>query len=124
MAAKFDADTFVHDQLKLIQLERSAEIEEVTTSRKTRNIKELEKQGICLSKLFVASQCTGLFGKHLLTLQQKSHHHQLKKSSKTHSDGDKTSSRETVSANCFTNGDFRLLYSIKNFGVFRWGPDC
>eukprot|EP00794_Sanderia_malayensis_P005020 gene5020-5678_t len=103
MASKFDLEKFVQEQLKLIQLERTAEIEECTASRRVKNVKELEKRGVCISKLFPGAQCTGLYGKHLVTLLQKQRNF-AKNSNKKENENLRTS-EERVTANCFSNGD-------------------
>ncbi len=103
MAAKFDVDCFVKEQLKLIQLERTAEIEESLDSKRIENIRDLEKRGICIPKLSLGGQCTGLYGKHLVTLVQ---NRPTNKSSKVKHGEESTqaSSGERVAANCFSNG--------------------
>ena len=73
MAAKPDAVRtsdiylFAKKQSKLLELERNAEINDSVDTRRACSIKDLEKRGICVSKLHVTSECTGLYGKHLVT---------------------------------------------------------
>ena len=73
MAAKLERKktsnifSFVNKQLKLLDLERNAEIDESVDARRSCSIKDLEKRGVCVSKLYVRSECTGLYGKHLVS---------------------------------------------------------
>ena len=67
MAVKMDVHSFVKKQQELLRLEREAEIEESKVCKKTWSIKDIENKGLCLSKLHVVGQCTGLYGKQLIT---------------------------------------------------------
>ena len=73
MAAKSDVArtsdiySFAKKQSELIELERNAEISDSVDTRRACSIRDLEKRGICVSKLHVTSECTGLYGKHLVT---------------------------------------------------------
>ncbi|XP_044870039.1 DNA-binding protein SMUBP-2 [Mauremys mutica] len=60
---------FVSRQLELLQEEREAEIEETRAWRESIFLKELQRRGVCLLKLQVASQRTGLYGRLLVTFQ-------------------------------------------------------
>ncbi|XP_039391587.1 DNA-binding protein SMUBP-2 isoform X2 [Mauremys reevesii] len=60
---------FVSRQLELLQEEREAEIEETRAWRESIFLKELQRRGVCLLKLQVASQRTGLYGRLLITFQ-------------------------------------------------------
>ncbi|XP_032629005.1 DNA-binding protein SMUBP-2 isoform X2 [Chelonoidis abingdonii] len=60
---------FVSQQLELLQEEREAEIEETRAWRESIFLKELQRRGVCLLKLQVASQRTGLYGRLLVTFQ-------------------------------------------------------
>ena len=62
-----DISSFVRTQLKLLDLEKNAEISESVEARRCCSIKDLEKRGICVSKLHITSECTGLYGKHLVS---------------------------------------------------------
>uniref|UniRef100_A0A8C8RWE1 DNA-binding protein SMUBP-2 n=1 Tax=Pelusios castaneus TaxID=367368 RepID=A0A8C8RWE1_9SAUR len=65
---------FVSRQLQLLQEEREAEIEETRAWRESIFLKELQRRGVCLLKLHVASQRTGLYGRLLVTFQPRKHH--------------------------------------------------
>uniref|UniRef100_A0A7M4ESU9 Immunoglobulin mu DNA binding protein 2 n=1 Tax=Crocodylus porosus TaxID=8502 RepID=A0A7M4ESU9_CROPO len=60
---------FAVRQLQLLQEEREAEIGEARTWRENISLKELQRRGVCLLKLQVASQRTGLYGRLLVTFQ-------------------------------------------------------
>ncbi|XP_067396552.1 DNA-binding protein SMUBP-2 isoform X1 [Emydura macquarii macquarii] len=64
---------FVSRQLELLQEEREAEIEETRAWRESIFLKELQRRGVCLLKLQVASQRTGLYGRLLVTFQPRKH---------------------------------------------------
>ncbi|XP_030056992.1 DNA-binding protein SMUBP-2 [Microcaecilia unicolor] len=60
-------ENFVQSQLELLKEEREAEIEETRRWQESICLKELQRRGVCLLKLQVASQRTGLYGKLLVT---------------------------------------------------------
>ncbi|XP_056382691.1 DNA-binding protein SMUBP-2 [Hyla sarda] len=60
-------EEFVKTQLHLLQEEREAEIEETRAWRENVSLKELQRRGVCLLKLQVANQRTGLYGRLLVT---------------------------------------------------------
>ncbi|XP_030416603.1 DNA-binding protein SMUBP-2 isoform X2 [Gopherus evgoodei] len=60
---------FMSRQLELLQEEREAEIEETRAWRESIFLKELQRRGVCLLKLQVASQRTGLYGRLLVMFQ-------------------------------------------------------
>nr|XP_008106994.1 PREDICTED: DNA-binding protein SMUBP-2 [Anolis carolinensis] len=62
-------EPFVSRQLELLQEEREAEIAEARVWQESISLKELERKGVCLLKLEIASQRTGLYGRFLVTLQ-------------------------------------------------------
>ncbi|XP_074854038.1 DNA-binding protein SMUBP-2 [Carettochelys insculpta] len=64
-----DVPDFVSRQLELLQEEREAEITETRAWRESVFLKELQRKGVCLVKLQVASQRTGLYGRLLVTFQ-------------------------------------------------------
>nr|XP_020639747.1 DNA-binding protein SMUBP-2 [Pogona vitticeps] len=66
-------EKFVLRQLELLQEEREAEISEARIWQESISLKELQRRGICLLKLEVTSQKTGLYGRLLLTLQPRKH---------------------------------------------------
>lgn len=56
--------------LELLQLEHDAEIEESLNNRSNCSIRELEKQGLCVTKLMICGCKTGLFGRVLVKLKK------------------------------------------------------
>ncbi|KAM3919181.1 DNA-binding protein SMUBP-2 [Leptodactylus fuscus] len=60
-------EEFIKTQLELLQEEREAEIEEARTWQENVSLKELQRKGVCLLKLQVANQRTGLYGRLLVT---------------------------------------------------------
>ncbi|KAG8438210.1 hypothetical protein GDO86_008772 [Hymenochirus boettgeri] len=64
-------EAFVKKQLELLQQEREAEIEETRAWQENVSLKELQRKGVCLLKLQVANQRTGLYGRLLVTFTPK-----------------------------------------------------
>ncbi|XP_045433467.1 DNA-binding protein SMUBP-2 isoform X2 [Pipistrellus kuhlii] len=62
-------ETFVAKQLDLLELERDAEVEERRSWQENVSLKELQRLGVCLLKLQVSSQRTGLYGQLLVTFE-------------------------------------------------------
>ena len=62
-------DDFIRRTTSFVSLERSAELEEETSYKSTKNSKELEAAGVLLTRLVVTDQTTGLYGRCLLTLE-------------------------------------------------------
>ncbi|XP_071481045.1 DNA-binding protein SMUBP-2-like [Diadema antillarum] len=60
---------FVAKHLELLNLERQAEVEQTSELLGKLSTRELERRGICLLKLHVASQATGLYGRAVLTFE-------------------------------------------------------
>ncbi|XP_078584897.1 DNA-binding protein SMUBP-2-like isoform X2 [Branchiostoma floridae x Branchiostoma japonicum] len=60
---------FVKKTVRLLELERQAEIEETRLLQDQVSPKELQRRGVCLLKLGVAEQSVGLYGRSLLTLR-------------------------------------------------------
>nr|DBA17390.1 TPA: hypothetical protein GDO54_002844 [Pyxicephalus adspersus] len=60
-------EEFVKTQLELLKEEREAEIEETRAWQENVSLKELQRKGVCLLKLQVANQKTGLYGRLLVT---------------------------------------------------------
>ncbi|XP_075423760.1 DNA-binding protein SMUBP-2 isoform X2 [Ascaphus truei] len=60
-------EAFVTSHLELLKVEREAEIEETRAWRENVALKELQRKGVCLLKLQVANQRTGLYGRLLVT---------------------------------------------------------
>ena len=59
---------FVKKQLRLLEMERQAEIAEVDSLLATHSPKELERLGLCIRNLRVASVSTGMGGRRLIKL--------------------------------------------------------
>ncbi|XP_060117178.1 DNA-binding protein SMUBP-2 isoform X2 [Heteronotia binoei] len=68
---------FVSHQLVLLQEEREAEISEARVWQESISLKELQRRGVCLLKLEIASQRTGLYGQLLVTFQPRKHGSEL-----------------------------------------------
>ncbi|XP_061138538.1 DNA-binding protein SMUBP-2 isoform X1 [Syngnathus typhle] len=66
-------EKFVSKTLELLQEEREAEIEETRAWKENISLKELQNKGVCLLKLHVASQSTGLYGRTVLVLEPRKH---------------------------------------------------
>ncbi|XP_075044094.1 DNA-binding protein SMUBP-2 [Mixophyes fleayi] len=64
-------ELFVKTQLELLIEERDAEIEETRAWQENVSLKELQRKGVCLLKLRVSSQRTGLYGRFLVTFTPK-----------------------------------------------------
>ncbi|XP_053123961.1 DNA-binding protein SMUBP-2 [Hemicordylus capensis] len=64
---------FVSRQVELLKEEREAEISEARAWQESISLKELQRRGVCLLKLEVASQRTGLYGRLLVTFQPRKH---------------------------------------------------
>ncbi|XP_069480230.1 DNA-binding protein SMUBP-2 [Ambystoma mexicanum] len=62
-------ENFVKNSLALLQEEREAEIQETRLWQESVPLKELERRGVCLLKLQVTNQRTGLYGRLLLTFE-------------------------------------------------------
>nr|KAF6465513.1 immunoglobulin mu DNA binding protein 2 [Rousettus aegyptiacus] len=62
-------ESFVTKQLDLLELERDAEVEERRSWQENVSLKELQTRGVCLLKLQVSSQRTGLYGRLLVTFE-------------------------------------------------------
>ena len=64
-----DVLQFAKSRISLLNLERQVEIDESRALREHVDPKELQKKGLCLLKLRVRSQCTGLYGRFLVTFE-------------------------------------------------------
>ncbi|XP_057693691.1 DNA-binding protein SMUBP-2 [Corythoichthys intestinalis] len=62
-------ENFVSKTLELLQEEREAEIEETRVWKENISLKELQNKGVCLLKLHVGSQSTGLYGRTVVVLE-------------------------------------------------------
>ncbi|XP_054476089.1 DNA-binding protein SMUBP-2 [Anoplopoma fimbria] len=66
-------EQFVSKTLELLQEEREAEIEETRLWRENISLKDLQNKGVCLLKLQIGSQSTGLYGRTVLVLEPRKH---------------------------------------------------
>ncbi|XP_049748683.1 DNA-binding protein SMUBP-2 isoform X1 [Elephas maximus indicus] len=92
-------ESFVTKQLELLALERDAEVEERRSWQESVSLKELQSRGVCLLKLQVSSQRTGLYGKLLATFEPR-----------------RCGSAAVLPSNSFTSGDIVGLYDGANEG--------
>ncbi|KAK7877055.1 hypothetical protein WMY93_032247 [Mugilogobius chulae] len=67
-------EEFVHKTLELLQEEREAEIQETRLWQESVSLKELQSKGVCLLKLQVGSQSTGLYGRTVVVFEPRKHH--------------------------------------------------
>ncbi|XP_058925286.1 DNA-binding protein SMUBP-2 [Kogia breviceps] len=86
-------ESFVTKQLDLLELERDAEVEERRSWQENVPLKELQSRGVCLLKLQVSSQRTGLYGRLLVTFEPR-----------------RCMSAAVLPSNSFTSGDIVGLY--------------
>uniref|UniRef100_A0A3Q2PZH3 DNA-binding protein SMUBP-2 n=1 Tax=Fundulus heteroclitus TaxID=8078 RepID=A0A3Q2PZH3_FUNHE len=66
-------EKFVSKTLELLQQEREAEIEETKIWQENISLKDLQNKGVCLLKLQVGSQSTGLYGRTVVVLEPRKH---------------------------------------------------
>ncbi|XP_031509646.1 DNA-binding protein SMUBP-2 isoform X2 [Papio anubis] len=92
-------ESFVTKQLDLLELERDAEVEERRSWQENVSLKELQSRGVCLLKLQVSSQRTGLYGRLLVTFEPR-----------------RCGSVAALPSNSFTSGDIVGLYDAANEG--------
>ncbi|XP_004481719.2 DNA-binding protein SMUBP-2 [Dasypus novemcinctus] len=92
-------ESFVTTQLGLLELERDAEVEERRSWQENISVKELQSRGVCLLKLQVSSQRTGLYGRLLVTFEPR-----------------KYGSVPVLASNSFTSGDIVGLYDSADEG--------
>lgn len=97
--ASASVETFVTKQLYLLELERDAEVEERRSWQENISLKELQSRGVCLLKLQVSSQRTGLYGRLLVTFEPR-----------------RCGSVAVLPSNSFTSGDIVGLYDAANEG--------
>lgn len=67
-------EEFVSKTLELLQEEREAEIQESRLWQESVSLKELQSKGVCLLKLQVGSQSTGLYGRTVVLFEPRKHH--------------------------------------------------
>lgn len=91
-------------QLELLELERDAEVEERRSWQEHSSLKELQSRGVCLLKLQVSSQCTGLYGQRLVTFEPK-----------------KFGPVVVLPSNSFTSGDIVGLYDANESSQLATG---
>ena len=60
-------ERFVAEQRRLLELERTAEVEECRALLSSVSVKELCERGLALQRLELTSQATGLYGRLVLT---------------------------------------------------------
>uniref|UniRef100_A0A3Q3MFF6 Immunoglobulin mu DNA binding protein 2 n=1 Tax=Labrus bergylta TaxID=56723 RepID=A0A3Q3MFF6_9LABR len=66
-------EQFVSKTLELLQEEREAEIEETRIWQENISLKDLQSKGVCLLKLQIGSQFTGLYGRTVIVLEPRKH---------------------------------------------------
>ncbi|XP_035520412.1 DNA-binding protein SMUBP-2 [Morone saxatilis] len=66
-------EQFVLKTLELLQEEREAEIEETRIWQENVSLKDLQNKGVCLLKLQIGSQSTGLYGRTVVILEPRKH---------------------------------------------------
>uniref|UniRef100_A0A8C6FZD6 Immunoglobulin mu DNA binding protein 2 n=1 Tax=Moschus moschiferus TaxID=68415 RepID=A0A8C6FZD6_MOSMO len=91
--ASTPVESFVTKQLELLELERDAEVAERRSWQENVSLKELQSRGVCLLKLQVSSQRTGLYGRLLITFEPR-----------------RCMSAAVLPSNSFTSGDIVGLY--------------
>ncbi|XP_018422671.1 PREDICTED: DNA-binding protein SMUBP-2, partial [Nanorana parkeri] len=92
-------EEFVKTQLELLKEEREAEIEEARTWRENVSLKELQRKGVCLLKLQVANQKTGLYGRLLVTFTPRKYDAEAVLPSNSFGSGDIVGVYESISPN-------------------------
>ncbi|XP_071392360.1 DNA-binding protein SMUBP-2 [Centroberyx affinis] len=68
-----EIEQFVSKTLELLQEEREAEIEETRVWQENISLKDLQSKGVCLLKLQIGSQSTGMYGRTLVILEPRKH---------------------------------------------------
>ncbi|XP_037538873.1 DNA-binding protein SMUBP-2 [Nematolebias whitei] len=66
-------EKFVSKTLELLQEEREAEIQETRIWQENVSLKDLQNKGVCLLKLQIGSQSTGLYGRTVVVLEPRKH---------------------------------------------------
>ncbi|XP_037373318.1 DNA-binding protein SMUBP-2 [Talpa occidentalis] len=102
--ASATVESFVAKQLDLLELERDAEVEERRSWQEHISLKELQSRGVCLLKLQVSSQRTGLYGRLLVTLEPR-----------------RCAAATLLPSNSFTPGDIVGLYEANEGGQLATG---
>ncbi|XP_021563759.1 DNA-binding protein SMUBP-2, partial [Carlito syrichta] len=92
-------ESFVAKQLDLLALERDAEVEERRSWQESISLKELQSRGVCLLRLQVSSQRTGLHGRLLVTFEPR-----------------RGGSAAALPSSSFTSGDIVGLYDAATEG--------
>lgn len=102
--ASSTVESFVAQQLQLLELERDAEVEERRSWQEHSSLKELQSRGVCLLKLQVSSQRTGLYGQRLVTFEPR-----------------KFGPAVLLPSNSFTSGDIVGLYDTNESSQLATG---
>lgn len=66
-------EQFVYKTLELLQEEREAEIEESRIWQENISLQDLQSKGVCLLKLQIGSQSTGLYGRTVIIFEPRKH---------------------------------------------------
>nr|AAH98552.1 Ighmbp2l protein [Danio rerio] len=64
-----EVENFVSKTLELLQEEREAELEETRAWQENVSLKNLQHKGVCLMKLQIGSQHTGMYGRLLVIFE-------------------------------------------------------
>ncbi|XP_034377122.1 DNA-binding protein SMUBP-2 [Arvicanthis niloticus] len=102
--ASSTVERFVAQQLELLELERDAEVEERRSWQEHCSLKELQRRGVCLLKLQVSSQRTGLYGQRLVTFEPR-----------------KFGPAAVLPSNSYTSGDIVGLYDTNESSQLATG---
>ncbi|XP_007256031.3 DNA-binding protein SMUBP-2 [Astyanax mexicanus] len=89
-----EVESFVTKTLELLQEEREAEIEETRAWQKSLSLKTLQQKGVCLLKLQIGSQRTGMHGRLLVSFEPR-----------------KSANPSVLPSNSFGPGDIVGLYA-------------
>ncbi|MGH0138743.1 UNVERIFIED_CONTAM: hypothetical protein FKN15_017570 [Acipenser sinensis] len=92
-------ESFVSKTLELLEEEREAEIEETRLWQENISLKELQRKGVCLLKLHIGSQKTGLYRRLLVSFEPR-----------------KYDSSAVLCSNSFGPGDIVGLYDSEGIG--------
>ncbi|XP_048886823.1 DNA-binding protein SMUBP-2 isoform X2 [Brienomyrus brachyistius] len=68
-----EVESFVSKSLELLREEREAELAETRLLQENASLKDLQRKGICLLKLHVASERTSLYGRLLVVFEPRKH---------------------------------------------------
>ncbi|XP_023675485.2 DNA-binding protein SMUBP-2 [Paramormyrops kingsleyae] len=68
-----EVESFVSKSLELLREEREAELAETRSLQENASLKDLQRKGVCLLKLHVASERTSLYGRLLVVFEPRKH---------------------------------------------------